>query len=124
MLYVAGEVNDQAVLWVNGEAVALDTSLEAAESKAIGLYDNQGTLYIIGNEFDDDGDFLHGVYWTYDGTNAPVRYELTGDNVTNTSGIDGLAGTLYISGCDYDDKSTDSYDDDTSDAVYWIVSAK
>ncbi len=64
-----------------------------------------------------------GVYWIYDGTNDPVRYELAGNNQTGVSGLDGLSNSLYISGYDYSENDPSNYDDDSSDAVYWIVSA-
>lgn len=121
-VYVAGQLDGQAVLWVNGEAISLEIATGTDESEAIGMYYYGGNLFIIGNEKDDDG-YPTGVYWAYNGTDDPVRYELTGDNDTKASGLDGLSGTLYISGYDFDDNSTpDNYDDDSSDAVYWIVS--
>ncbi len=116
-MYVAGQLDDQAVLWVNGEAISLDTAAGTDYSEAIGMYYYGGNLFIVGNEQEASG-ALRSVYWTYDGTDDPVRGALTGENDTITSGLDGIEGTLYISGMDNFD-----YPAETSNAVYWIVSA-
>ena len=116
-VYVAGQLDNQAVVWVNGEAVSLETATGTAISEAIGMYYYGGNLFIVGNEQNASG-ALTSVYSTYDGTDDSVRDALTGVNNTIASGLDGIEGTLYISGMDNYD-----YLAETSNAVYWIVNA-
>ncbi len=112
-VYVAGTIDDQAVVWVNGESISLETTPGTTLSEAVGMYYYDGTVFILGNQCNESGIWT-GLYWTYDDTGTDM-HTLTGNSghYASASDLTGVAGTLYISG--------DDFDATTEAAAFWTI---